>query len=83
MRPGLIAGVNVDLVDIGAGMKMAARLGYDDAESQMVVEYALTRHSRGEEDGAERSALSGGIDFTSWRAALAAGVAAASVWGQS
>src|SRR5689334_1748496 len=71
----LQAGYNVDPVDVAAGLAQAARFGCDDGESQMVVEYALMRHARGEEDGAERTALSGGIDFTTWRACLAAAVA--------
>jgi hypothetical protein len=77
VRPGLVAGWNVDRIDVTAGVKQAAALGYGDAESQMVVEYALMRHARAEEEGAERTALSGGIDFTSWRICLAAARAAA------
>jgi hypothetical protein len=38
----------------------------------MVAGYALRRHARGEEDGAQQSALSSGIDLTSWYAILAA-----------
>lgn len=74
----LVPGWNVDKLDIAAGMRLAAEFGYDDAESQMVVEYALMRHRRGEEDGAQRSALSGGIDLTTWYAILAAARAHAS-----
>lgn len=68
MRPGLTAGVNVDPVTIATGLELAARSGYDSAEHQMVAGYALRRHARGEEDGAQQSALSGGIDLTSWYA---------------
>lgn len=73
----LVAGHNVDKVDVAAGMAAAARFGYGSAEHQMVTEYALMRHRRGEEDGAERSALSGGIDLTTWRVILAHAVTAA------
>lgn len=78
MRPGLIPGVNVDRVDVAAGMQMAARLGYNDATAQMVIEYALMRHRRGEEEGAERTWLwQFPNDLTSWKAILAHAVAAA------
>jgi hypothetical protein len=72
----LAPGLNVDPVDYAAGLAMAARLGYDDAEAVMVTTYALQRHARGEEDGAERT-WTGQYprDFTSWRAILAAAVA--------
>lgn len=73
----LVPGRNVDWVDVGAGMRLGAAFGYDDPESQMVLEYALMRHRRGEEDGAQRTALSHGIDLTSWYAVLAAALAAA------
>lgn len=69
-------GYNVDQVDVDAGLELARQFGYDSAEHQMVAEYALMRHARGEEDGAEKSALSGGIDLTSWHAIRAAAVAA-------
>lgn len=65
-------GFNVDPVNTAAGLNLAARFGYGDPESQMVLSYALRRHSRGEEDGAQRTALSGGIDLTTWYAVLAA-----------
>lgn len=73
----LTPGVNVDKVNIQAGLTLAARFGYESAEHQMVVAYALRRHARGEEDGAQRSALSGGIELTSWYAILAAALAGA------
>lgn len=72
----LTPGVNVDPVDVGAGLVQAKAFGYDDPQSRMVLGYALQRHARGEEDGAERTALHGGVDFMSWRAVLAAAVAA-------
>lgn len=72
----LVPEYNVDAVDINAGLRLAAQFGYDDSKSIMVLSYALRRHSRGEEDGAQRTALSGGIALTSWYAILAAGIAA-------
>lgn len=77
MRPGLVPGVNVDPVDIEAGMAQASQLGYTSQQERMVIEYALNRWRRGEEDGAEQTITSHGIDYTSWRVILAAGVAAA------
>lgn len=68
----LIPGWNVDRLDIAAGLKMAARLGYGDPQTQFVAEYALMRRARGEEEGAQQTALSGGIDLTSYFAILAA-----------
>lgn len=78
MRNELIPGVNVDRVDVYAGMQMATRLGYGDATAQMVVEFALMRHRRGEEEGAERTWLSEfPRDLTSWKAILAHALASA------
>jgi len=74
-RP-LTPGSNIDPVDAGAALERAAALGYGDETSQMVIGYALYRHARGEEDGAEKTILSHGIDFTAWRVILAAAVAA-------
>lgn len=73
----LVPGRNVDRVDEAAGLALAERFGYGDPQSRMVVSYALARHARGEEDGAQRTALSHGIDLTSWYAILAAALAAA------
>jgi hypothetical protein len=73
----LVPGYNVDKVNIAAGLALAARFGYDSAEHQMVVTYALQRQVRGEEAGAERTALSGGIDLTSWYAIKAEAIVAA------
>lgn len=74
-RP-FVPGFNVDPVDTGAGIRKAMSLGYDDAESLMVIEYALRRHARGEEEGAERTILGCRVDFTSWRVILAAAIVA-------
>lgn len=72
----LVPGVNVDPVSVGAGMKRAVELGYFDWKAQMVVEQALLRWKRGEEDSAQRLWLSEyPTDLTSWFAILAAAVA--------
>lgn len=79
----LVPGRNVDKVDVAAGLAMAARLGYDDAESQMVIEYGLMRWRRGEEAAAERMVvIEYRISETSWRVVLAEAVAAASMEGE-
>jgi hypothetical protein len=72
----LTPGHNVDRVDIAAGLALATQFGSGDPESQTVVEYALMRWRRGEEEGAQRTVLSGGIDLTSWYAVVAAATAA-------
>lgn len=66
---------SLDHLDIAVGMRRAAQFGYGSPEHQAVAEYALMRHARGEEWGAQRSALSGGIDLTSWYAILATAMA--------
>lgn len=78
MRQQLVAGVNIDQIDVGAGLRKAAELGYDDATAQMVTEYALMRHGRGEEDGAEHTWLhQHPRDLTSWKVILACAITAA------
>ena len=82
-------GVNVDPIDVAAGMTKLAELGWSperDARTFMVIEYALLRWGRGEEQQAERLAIAQGetdpvfkaaaIDLTSWRVVLASAVAA-------
>ncbi len=77
MRPGLAPGVNVDKLDIGAGLREAAAMGFDDETSQMVAQYALQRWARGEEEGAIKTArIDGGIDLTSFYRMVAAAAAA-------
>lgn len=78
MRAGLIPGVNVDRVDVSAGLTFAASIGYGDATAQMVIDYALARHARGEEEGAQRTWLSQyPNDLTSWTMILAHAITAA------
>lgn len=84
MRTGLKTGYNVDPVDVAAGMRELTACGYDEPETRMVIEHALMRWARGEEEQAERGAIDRtfhGITFTCWRRVLAAAVAAASVSG--
>lgn len=77
MRPGLITGVNVDPVDVAAGLTKAVELGYTDKQDRMVIEYALMRHRRGEEEGARSTWVSYyPRDLTSWSAILAAAITA-------
>lgn len=74
----LTPAVNVDAVSMQSGLERAEALGYvGSVEDQMVVEYALTRHARGEEDGAEQTWMShfGKRSFTDWRVVLASAVA--------
>jgi hypothetical protein len=69
----LVPGVNADVVDIGKGVAEAAVCGYESPVAQMVVMYALQRHQRGEEAGAERTWLSYyRHDLTSWKRILSA-----------
>lgn len=73
-------GVNLDRIDTRAGLRELAACGYgDDPRTVMVIEYALQRWARGEEEQAERGAIDRdfhGIDLTSWRRVLAAARAA-------
>lgn len=81
MRAGLVSGHNVDKVNVAAGMRELVTLGYTCPNTVMVIEYALMRWSRGEEEAAERGAVDKsfhGIDYCSWRRVLAAGCAAGS-----
>jgi sugar phosphate isomerase/epimerase len=75
----LIPGHNLDRVDVAAGLKALKDCGYDDMHTVMVIEHALMRWARGEEDAAERGAVDRsfyGIDLTSWYRVIAAARAA-------
>lgn len=61
----LTPGVNVDRIDIAAGLRGAHECGYTTAQDDMVVTYALQRWARGEESGAFATLTSGGVDLTS------------------
>lgn len=78
----LTPGVNVDKIDVAAGLRELRNCGWADAsiETQMVVEHALVRWARGEEEAAQRGAIDRkfhGIDLTSWLRVLAAARAGA------
>lgn len=73
----LVPGHNVDPVDLEAGLRMLASLGYEHPNQRMEVEYNLMRHARGEEAQAQQAmarSLSG-VSLTSWYVVLAAAVA--------
>jgi hypothetical protein len=69
-----IPGWNVDKVNIDTGLALADQFGYSSTDHRMVVQYALQRHARGEEEDAQKTALSGGISLTAWYAILAAAI---------
>lgn len=73
-------GYNVDRVDMAAGLRELTACGYDAPETTMVIEYALMRWSRGEEEAAQRGAIDRdfhGISLTCWLRVLAAARSAA------
>lgn len=73
----LTPGVNVDPVDVSAGLERAKALGYDTWEHLVEVGYNLRRWRRGEEAEADRSmsrSLSG-VSYNDWRVILAAAIA--------
>lgn len=75
MRPNLKSGHNVDELDVSAGLRELAACGYSDPKTIWVVDYALVRHARGEEDAALRGAVDAGffgISLTCWYRVLAA-----------
>ena len=87
---GKKVGVNLDPIDVEAGMRRLIALGWDaekDARTFAVIQYALQRWARGEEAAAERLAIAHGetdpeftaaaIDLTSWRIVLASAMAGA------
>jgi len=80
MRQGLVPGHNVDRVDVAAGLRELEACGYKEVETKMVIEYALMRHARGEEEAAQRGAIDRefhGISFTCWTRVLAAAMVSA------
>lgn len=80
-RPGQrVPGWNVDRIDVPAGLRELKECGYDEMHTVAVIEYALQRWARGEEEAAERGAIDKsfhGISLTCWRRVLAAAMAAA------
>jgi hypothetical protein len=71
----------VDRIDIPAGLRELAVIGYSEPRTIMVIEYALRRWARGEEAEAERGAIDQsfhGISPVCWIRVLAAAMAGAS-----
>lgn len=73
----LTPGVNLDRIDVAAGLRELEACGYPptEAERHAVIQYALQRWARGEEEAAERGAIDPsfyGVDMLSWRRVLAA-----------
>lgn len=75
-----IPGYNVDRVNIDAGLLELKTCGYVEPKTIMVIEYALMRWARGEEEAAQRGAIDRsfhGINLTCWLRVLAAAMAGA------
>lgn len=73
-------GHNVDALNVAAGLRELKAIGYDEPHTVMVIEYALQRWARGEEEQAQRGAIDRsfhGIDLTCWLRVLAAAMAGA------
>lgn len=80
MRQGLIPGYNVDVLDVASGLNELVKCGYRGTKTKTVIEYALNRWVRGEEECAERGAIDQnfhGISPTCWYRVLAAAMAGA------
>lgn len=77
----LTPGVNLDRIDVAAGMRALHDCGgYDSMETRMVIQHALQRWARGEEEAAQRGAIDKsfhGITLTCWIRVLATARAAA------
>lgn len=86
----LVPGVNVDKIDVAAGLKALEGLGWsrtEDPNTFVLIEFCLMRWKRGEEEQAENQAIAlheedpaqraAAIDLTSWRVVLASAMAAA------
>lgn len=76
----LTPGFNVDRIDVAAGMRELSKCGYDEPHTLMVIEHALMRWARGEEEAAAKMAIDHtfhGIDLTSWLRVMGAARAAA------
>jgi hypothetical protein len=73
-----VAGYNVDKINVKAGLRELKICGYDEPETTMVIEYALMRWARGEEEESQRGAIDRtfhGINLTCWLRVLAAAMA--------
>lgn len=75
-----IPGYNVDRINVAAGLHELKACGYEEPKIVMVIEYALMRWARGEEEQAQRGAIDRsfhGINLTCWVRVLAAAMAGA------
>jgi hypothetical protein len=75
-----VPGHTVDRVNIAAGIRELRACGYESPQTAMVIEYALMRWARGEEEQAQRGAIDAtfhGINLTSWLRVIAAARATA------
>jgi len=75
-------GYDVDRIDVPAGLRELTACGYTEAKTVMVIEHALMRWARGEEEAAQRGAIDRsfhGINLTCWLRVLAAARARAEV----
>jgi hypothetical protein len=81
-----VPGHNVDRVDVAAGLRELKECGYDDPHTTMVIEHALMRWARGEEEQAQKGAIDKsfhGIHLTCWIRVIAAARASAESKAQS
>lgn len=70
-----VPGYNVDRIDVAAGLRELQECGYDEPHTAMVIEYALQRWARGEEEAVQKGAIDKsfhGISLTCWLRVLAA-----------
>ena len=75
-----VPGYNVDRINVAAGLRELATIGYTEPKTRMVIEYALMRWARGEEEQAQKGAIDRsfhGINLTCWLRVLAAAMAGA------
>jgi hypothetical protein len=70
-----VAGYSVDRIDVAAGLRELKACGYSEPRTVMVIEHALMRWARGEEEAAQRGAIDRGfhgVNLTTWVRVLAA-----------
>ena len=73
-----VPGFNVDRIDIAAGLHELSACDYHDPKTRMVIEHALMRWARGEEEAALKGAIDRsfhGINLTCWLRVLSAAMA--------
>lgn len=74
-----VPGFNVDRINMAAGLRELTACGYTEPRTVMVIEHALMRWARGEEEAAQKGAIDRsfhGINLTCWLRVLAAARAA-------